>query len=203
MANNKLQELTERLYEEGLSKGREEGDKILAEANERAKAIIEKANADAQAIIEKAGKAAEDTKAKAESDIRMAASQALASTKADILGCITAKVADTPVANLLGSEEFTKEVILAVAKGMAEGSEKTLEMVLPETVGKQLEQYTAKEVAAAVGTGIEVTLSKKIKGGLTVGPKDGGYFVSMTDETFSALIREYLRPATRKILFGE
>ena len=39
-------------------------------------------------------------------------------------------------------------------------------------------------------------------GGFAIGPKDGSWFVSLTDETFRALIAEYLRPVTRKLLFG-
>ena len=45
-------------------------------------------------------------------------------------------------------------------------------------------------------------VSDKIAGGFTIGPKDGGYFISFTEETFNALISEYLRPATKKLLFG-
>ena len=41
-----------------------------------------------------------------------------------------------------------------------------------------------------------------ISGGFIIGPKDGGYFISLTDETFIDLISAYLRPATKKILFG-
>lgn len=40
---NKLQELTDKLYKEGLSKGKEEGEAILAKANEKAAEIIEEA----------------------------------------------------------------------------------------------------------------------------------------------------------------
>ena len=38
--DNKLQELTDRLYKEGLSKGKEEGEAILAEASRKAEEII-------------------------------------------------------------------------------------------------------------------------------------------------------------------
>ena len=41
-----------------------------------------------------------------------------------------------------------------------------------------------------------------VGGGFSIGPKDGSWFVSMTDETFRDLIAEYLRPVTRKFLFG-
>ena len=53
-----------------------------------------------------------------------------------------------------------------------------------------------------LGSEVQATFSKKISGGFTIGPKDGGWFVSMTDETFSDLISSYLRPATKKLLFG-
>ena len=46
-----------------------------------------------------------------------------------------------------------------------------------------------------------MTYSKKISGGFTISPKGSGYFISFTDETFNSLISEYLRPATKKILF--
>ena len=38
---NKLQELTDKLYREGLSKGKEEGEALLAKAETKAAEIIE------------------------------------------------------------------------------------------------------------------------------------------------------------------
>ena len=38
--------------------------------------------------------------------------------------------------------------------------------------------------------------------GFKIGPKDGSYFISLTDDAFTALIGEYLRPATKSLLFG-
>ena len=40
---DKLQELTQQLYKEGLSKGKEEGEAILAQAREEAAALVKKA----------------------------------------------------------------------------------------------------------------------------------------------------------------
>ena len=44
--------------------------------------------------------------------------------------------------------------------------------------------------------------SKKIKGGFSIGPQNGSWYISMSDESFKALISEYLRPVTKKLLFG-
>ncbi|MBR4826300.1 MAG: hypothetical protein IKZ91_00245, partial [Bacteroidales bacterium] len=41
----------------------------------------------------------------------------------------------------------------------------------------------------------------KMNGGFKVSPKDGGYMLQFTDEEFTQLIANYLRPATKKILF--
>ena len=40
---NKLQELTDKLYEEGLSKGKEEGARILEDARQEAERILAEA----------------------------------------------------------------------------------------------------------------------------------------------------------------
>ena len=59
--DNKLQELTDKLYREGLSKGKEEGEAILAKAELKATEIVEAAQKKAEEIIKKAEK---DSKAK-------------------------------------------------------------------------------------------------------------------------------------------
>jgi V/A-type H+-transporting ATPase subunit E len=199
---NKLQELTEKLYAEGLSKGKQEGEEILAKAKVQAEEIVAKAHAEATAIVAAAKKDAEDLKTKVESDVKMAASQSVAATKKDIETLVVAKMTEAEVKNALTSADFVKEVIIAVAKGFNTEEPVDLEVVLPEALKKDLEGFVAKELANTLKGNVEASFSKKVAGGFTIGPKDGGYFISFTDETFNALISEYLRPATKKLLFG-
>ena len=199
---NKLQELTEKLYAEGLSKGKQEGEEILAKAKVQADEIVAKAHYEAAAIVAAAKKDAEDLKTKVESDVKMAASQSVAATKKDIETLVVAKMTEAEVKNALTSADFVKEVILAVAEGFNTEEPVDLEVVLPEALKKDLEGFVAKELANALKGNVEASFSKKVAGGFTIGPKDGGYFISFTDETFNALISEYLRPATKKLLFG-
>ena len=199
---NKLQELTDRLYNEGLSKGKQEGEEILAKAKVQAEEIIAKANTEAEAILSAAKKEAEELKPKVQSDLKMAAGQSIAATKKDRETLIVTKMTESEVKDALTSAAFVKEVILAVAKGFNTEEPVDLELVLPEALKKDLEGFVANEMAKAIKGGVEASFSKKIAGGFTIGPKNGGYFVSFTDETFNALISEYLRPATKKLLFG-
>lgn len=199
---NKLQELTDRLYNEGLSKGKQEGEELLAKAKVQADDIVAKAKAEAEAIVNAARKEAADLRTKVEGDLKMAASQSIAATKQDIETLVVTKMTQEQVKEALTCADFVKELILAVAKGFNAEDSVELEAVLPESLKKELEPFVSKELAKALKGGVEASFSKKIAGGFTIGPKDGGYFISFTEETFKALICEYLRPATKKILFG-
>ena len=51
---DKLQELTQKLYDEGLAKGKQEGEAVLQKAVEEAGSIVKKAQEEAEAILAKA-----------------------------------------------------------------------------------------------------------------------------------------------------
>ena len=199
---NKLQELTDRLYNEGLSKGKQEGEELLAKAKVQAEEIVAKAQAEAAQIVAAAQKQAEELKTKTASDIKMAAAQSIAATKKDIETLIVGKMTEADVKKALTSAEFVKELIKAVAGRFTTDGPVDLAVVLPESLKSEVEPFVTNELAKTLGAGVEASFSKKVSGGFRIGPKEGGYFVSFTDETFNELISEYLRPATKKLLFG-
>lgn len=201
--DNKLQELTDRLYNQGLSKGKEEGEALLAKARSEAAAIVEEARKEAAAIIAKAEKDARDYTAKVTGDLKMAASQSIQATKKDIENLLVAKMSGTAVEKALTEEEFVKGIIEAVAGKFNAAEPQDLELVLPESLKKGLEPFVKSELSKTLGAGVTASFSKNVSGGFTIGPKDGSYFISFTDETFKELVSEYLRPATKKLLFGE
>lgn len=202
---NKLQELTDRLYNEGLSKGRQEGEAILNEAKAQAEDIIAKARAEADKILADAGKEADSLKSKVEGDLKMAAGQCLTALRQDIGNMLVNKISDKEITDALTSGEFVKDVIISVAKAFNPdaSSPEALTVILPESFQEKTRSYLRKELASALGQGVELGFSRKISGGFTIGPKGEGWFVSFTDDTFKELISGYLRPMTRKILFGE
>ena len=200
---NKLQELTDKLYQDGLAKGKEEGDKYLAEARAEAEKIVAEAKAQAAKIVAKAEKDAADLAAKAQSDVKMASEQALQATRKDIENILTDSVVKAGTVKALSEADFLKEIILAVAKNFSAQESADLEVVLPESLRKELGPWVEASLAKTLGGGVKANFSKKVAGGFTIGPADGSWFVSLTDETFVALIGEYLRPVTKKLLFGE
>jgi len=199
---DKLQELTQKLYDEGLAKGKQEGEAVLQKAVEEAGSIVKKAQEEAEAILARARKEADDFKVKVEGDVKMASMQALQATRADIENLVIAKAVEAPVAKALSSEEYLKGIITAVAQKFSAEEPADLSLVLPESLKAGLEPFVKNELGKLLGKGVDATFSKKLAGGFKIGPKDGGYFVSLTDETFKDLIGAYLRPATKSLLFG-
>ena len=199
---DKLQELTQKLYEEGLAKGKQDGEALLQKAQSEAEGIVKQAQEEAEAILAKARKDAEDFKVKVEGDVKMAAQQAVQATRTDIENLVVSKVVDGTVDKALANEDYIKGIITAVAQKFSADEPADLSLVLPENLKKSLEPFVKNELGKLLGKGIDATFSKKVAGGFKIGPKDGGYFVSLTDETFKDLIGSYLRPATKKLLFG-
>ena len=200
--SNKLQELTDRLYNEGLSKGKEEGEILLFKARKEADEIIANARKQAEDIVTEAENRAAQLKEKAESDIKMASEQALMATKKDIENLLVNALCAEETEKVLSEEKFLKEIILAVAQKFSTQQSEDISLVLPASLKSMLEPWVSTELKKALKKEISVDFSKKIKGGFSIGPQNGSWDISMSDESFKALISEYLRPVTKKLLFG-
>ncbi len=201
---DKLQELTDKLYNEGLSKGKQDGEELLQKAHAEADNIVAKAKAEAEQIIAQANKDAEELKTKVAADVKMAATQSIAVTKQEIEKMVVTKAAAEGVKQSLSKADFTKEMIMSIVKAFnpQNASPVDLNFIMPESLKAEVEPFVKNEIAQQFKGEVKVDYSKKMNGGFKVAPKDGGYQLQFTDEEFTQLIANYLRPATKKILFG-
>ena len=201
---NKLQELTDKLYNEGLSKGRQEAEDMKANAKNEAAKIIADAKKEAERIKADAEKDAEDLKVRVSNDIRMASVQTISAIKQQVEQLIITSVLAEPVKKGLDDVEFLKSVILTIAKAFnaANPEPASLSVILPESMRKDLDAFMKNEIAKVMGKNPEVTFSKQIAGGFKIGPKKDGYLISFSNDDFERILAEYLRPGTKKLLFG-
>ena len=201
---NKLQELTDRLYEEGLSKGRQEADELLAKARKEAQDIVAQAREEAEAVRADAEKRAANIRSMVQGDIKMASTQAIAALRQQVENMVLTKAVAAPVARSLSDPDFVKGLITKVvaAFNAANPDGVSLDLILPAQDRKELEEAFRSEIVKDLGAGIEVKNVKGLANGFKIGPKDGGYQLSFTADDFTGLVSEYLRPATKKILFG-
>ena len=201
---DKLQELTDKLYNEGLSKGKQEGEELLQKARAEADNIVAQAKAEAEHIKAQAIKEAEETKTRVAADVKMAATQSIAVTKQEIEQMVVTRAAQQGVSQALSSADFAKELISSVVRAFnpQNASPVALDLILPESLKAQVEPFITSEIAKLFNGEVRVDFSKKMNGGFKVSPREGGYMLQFTDEEFTQLIANYLRPATKKILFG-
>ena len=201
MMNTKLNELTERLYGEGLEKGRAEAERLVAEAKAEAAKIVAEAKAEAAKVVKEAEAKAADTAKNSMTEIALAGKQALAKIKAEIAEAIIAKSVGAGLSAAVVDAQFVKSLLLAVAAAWNNGGKVELKTMLPAALEADFSkafEASAKELLAA---GIEVGYSKDVQNGFKVGQKDGGYYISFTEESFAALMQEYLREKVSKLLF--
>ena len=200
---NKLQELTDKLYNEGLAKGKQDADNLLAKAREEASQIVAEAKEQAAKILADAGKQAEDLKTRTEGDVRMASTQALAALRQQISNMVETRAVGSKVNDVLADKEFVGKLIATVAGAFkADGSAASLDVILPEDMKSGLQDFLAKNIDKELAGSLSFGFSDDFAGGFRIAPKDGGYYLDFTDESVRELLGEYLRPATAKILFG-
>ena len=201
MENQKLKELTERLYGEGLEKGRAEAERLVAEATATAAKIVADAKAEAAKIVKEAETKAADTAKNSMTEISLAGKQALAKIKTEIADAIIAKSVGAGTAAAIVDAQFVKSLLLAVAAAWNGGGKVELTAMLPAALEADFTKAFEASAQELLAAGIEVGYSKDVHTGFKVCQKGGGYYISFTEESFATLMQEYLREKVSKMLF--
>ena len=200
---NKLQELTDKLYREGLSKGQLEAEQLLAKAKEEAVQIVERAKEEAAMVLTQAQKSAEEAKKNIEGEVKSASRQTMATVKQAIEELIMTKVVAAPSNTALSDVDFLKSLVkTAIERFNPQSNNVQLSVILPEAMQQSLRTFSEEQIQKHLGGGLEIQFDKTFKAGFKIGAKSDGFHVSLTDKDFSALFGEYLRPHTRSLLFG-
>jgi V/A-type H+-transporting ATPase subunit E len=199
----KLQELTEKIYSEGVEKAKLEADAIIKAAQEKAKAIEQEALSKADSIVAEAESKAESLKLHIESELKMSIGQAVAALKQTIANTVCMKAIQPSVKELFGDKEFLKGLIGNLIKGFAEKGTMDLLLILPEKDRQELETYYKNQLASELNKGLELSFSDGVRSGFKIGPADGSYIISFSDTDFTNFFKDYLRPKTKEILFDK
>ena len=202
--DNQLDILTKKIYDRGVEKANHDAVEIVENAKKEAEKILNDAKAEAERIVNHANKEADELKTKVAADVKMAATQSIAVTKQEIEKLVVTNAAEQGVKASLSSADFVKELVKDIVKAFNpdNASPVALDMILPESLKKDVEPFVKNEIGQMFKAEVRVEFSKKMNGGFKVAPQGGGYLISFTDDEFTQLISNYLRPATKKILFG-
>ena len=193
----KLEELTQKIYAEGVEKG-----------NAQAEQIVEKAKADAAAIVENAEKQAADILAKAQnkaaeldkntrSELRLYAEQSVNAIKTAITDLINGKVVTDNIQAATADPKFMQSLILKMAEQMLQNGNVTIEA----KDAASLRTYFEQNAKALLNQGLTITEVKGIKTDFQIQSAQGGYKLSFGEQELVAYFKEFLRPQLIEMLF--
>lgn len=201
--NTKLQELTDKIYQEGITKGNQEAGKIVEDAKAEAEKIVQNAKKEAERIKADAEKIAREIEESTKSELKLSAKQAFNSLKQDVANLITSKIVEENVQSAVNDNEFIKKIIeVTVTNWAQQQGNPELTVLINEKQEKEVADFFKARVKSLLDQGLEIKAGKQIKAGFQIGPQDGSYKVSFTDEDFNNFFKEYLRPKLVQLLFA-
>jgi V/A-type H+-transporting ATPase subunit E len=203
--NNRLQELTDKIYQEGVSKGSGEAEKIIADAKSEAEKIVENAKKDAEKIVSDSEKGASELMKNTESEIRLAAQQATDALKQEITNIVNGSITEPAIKAAMSDIAFVQKSIEVAVKNWAANinEELSMEILVPAGDEKTISDYFSKTAKGVLDKGFSIKEVNNIKTGFQVAPADGSYKVSFTEDDFVNFFKEFLRPKVVELLFGK
>lgn len=198
---NKIQQLTEKLYNEGVSKGKQASQQIIEEANLHSDKIVEQAKKEAQEIIDQANAKAIEIKNNSLAELQLASKQMIADLKIEILNLIIAKGVSSDITKAYQDSTFVKQLILSSVKAWSENKMGALKILVPQDKINEVEQYLLSNISTSVASELSVIGYDGVEFGFKISPKEGGYMISFTNEDFDNLLSKYVRPRTKELLY--
>jgi V/A-type H+-transporting ATPase subunit E len=198
----KIAQLTEAIYREGVERGEAQALTICDDARRNAEKIIAAAKAEASSIITTATLQAEEMRKNTATETKLAGQKALSAIKQQIVDLVMTNLVETPLAKTLSDPATIKEFTNAIIKSWG-GEMDSAELILPEALCKEIETSLQSGLQQLLRGGITLTFTKSFKSGFQIKPQGSGFKISLTDDDFGTFFKEYLKPKTRTLLFGE
>ena len=195
--DTKIQDLTDKIYHEGVEKGNEEAGKIIAGAKAKEESIIHEAENKAKQILAEAEKQASELKKNTEAELRLFASQAVEALKSEVANLVTDKVVSGNIKAATVDMAFMQNTILETAKEWVKNENVTIRTA----EAKALTDYFVANAKELLDKGVKIEQVNGKKTSFTLAPADGAYKISFGDEEFVAYFKEFLRPQLIEMLF--
>ena len=211
--------LIAKLRDEGVSAGRGEADKIIADARAQAAEIIDKAKAEAKEHLTAARKEGDAYQSAGEEAVKTALRDTVLDMKARLMQRFSADVKRL-ASEEIGKDDTLKQMILelvgrvATDTGLAKAGD--VEVILPEKAAgleelrknpAELQKGTATKYVLGLSDemlreGVTFSASEDVKTGVQIRVVKGNIKIDLTDEAIAALLLQHLQPRFRAVLEG-
>ncbi len=213
-----VQELINRLRDDGVRAGKEEADQVLRDARKQAAAIVSQAKAEAEDMLEKARHEIETEKSSAIESLKVAIRDTELKMEAELKATFAAHVKRL-VSVEMQDVEFLRQIILAIA-GMAAGDkacgEKPVNIILPANLFRSDKRETRlteegrenfrRLVLGISGDmlreGVDLKPSESIGGGIRIQLVGEDLEIDLSDKAISELLLQTMLRRYRSLVAG-
>ena len=201
--NDKIKELTESIYSEGVTKAREEAAKILEEANDKAKQIVLEATRKAESSIENAKKEADKINKSLKEELQTASEQVISITKQELSDDISGKISGMLSSEIIASPELISQLAIEVLKNWQEkgGNGGQAEILIPEASREKLESLIKSKAGKILDGGVVVKPVAGLQSGFSFMNTSDGFRLSFSDEDFKAFFHALIKPKLKQYLY--
>ena len=194
---NKIQELTDKIYREGVEKGNEEAQRLVGNAREEAAKILEDARKEADAIIAAARKTAAETAENTQSEIKLFAGQAVNALKTEVASLLTNQVVTEAVKGFVSDKDYLNKFIVSLASQWVADEA----IVISTSDAEGLKKFFAANAKSILDKGVKIEQVNGNKTLFSISPADGSYKVNFGEEEFENYFKDFLRPQLVEMLF--
>ena len=212
-----VQELINRLRDQGAASGRAEAERMIHEAREQAHEILRRAKEDSHSIIAEAEGDAERSRMSGEEALRLAVRDSFLHMK-EQLTVQFRSIVGRLVSLQMEDPEFLRRLILEVAgrSASAQAGGRGFDVLLPKDAAglsdlrlhpediRQggLSQLVAQISADMLREGVQLHTGDESYAGITLKVKDQDLVIDLTDKAIAAYLLEHLLPRFRALLDG-
>lgn len=194
---NKIQELTEKIYAEGVEKGNAEAQRLVEEAKAQAAEILKKAEEESAALVAAAEKKAAELDANTRSEIALYGAQSVGALKSEVANVVTDSVVKAAVKEALAGDTM-KMLIVKIAERWSANEA----IVISTAEAEELKAFFAAKAKALLDKGVEIRQVNGLKTSFSIAPADGSYKVNFGEGEFEAYFKAFLRPQMVELLFS-
>ena len=210
-----VEELIQRLREQGVAAGKSQADELLEQTRRLAEQRLEAARREAEEIVQLAREDAKQTKQAGEEAVQLAVRDSILRLKSELVERFADRVRRL-VTRELEDKDFLKQLILEVAGRAAPTPDQAVRILLPkDVVGLEQLRRDPEEVKEGTLSHFVVTVTKDIlREGIEIGArddeaagiriqlKDANLEIDLTDRAVADLLLRHLVPRFRAMMEG-
>ena len=212
-----VEELLQRLRDEGVAAGRAEAERIVADAEARARWLVEQTEEETERLRKQARKEAEHLQKTGREALNTAARDTLLSLKTTLTQRFTGEVKRL-VGEELTKEDLLEQLIMAVVGRVREQVDRAgeVEVELPrelvnweelarnpeELAEGSLARFVRVVAADGLRRGVSFGVASDHHRGIRLYLKDQNIMIDLSDEALAAMLLQHLQPRFRALLEG-